>query len=266
MTGIRQLLAYLSMRKLRMRSTQIMRLVTNPHVTVYPREVDFTGEASRIVVLTPHADDETFGMGGTLLRHIAHGDQVEVLLFSDNVASIDDASISRTDKIECREKEFRCAMEILGVSRYQHFQIADQDFRSGRYPRNAFSSIIEKVPDVLYLPSVFDNHHDHRVLNVWLLRTLREHYFCRPLIRSYEVWSPLAANAVTDITGEMDRKREAMRCYASQLETIDYMHHMEGLNAYRAITFGGRRADFAEAFFELPADVYFEIGKSLFPS
>jgi LmbE family N-acetylglucosaminyl deacetylase len=122
--------------------------------------------------------------------------------------------------------------------------------------------LIEKEADVLYLPSLFDNHQDHRILNIWLRRALRDHPGYRPLIRGFEVWSPLPATAVTDITQHIESKRAAMRCYASQQEAMDYRHHIEGLNAYRAITFGEKKIRYAEAFLELPADAYLDLVES----
>lgn len=270
MTGIRQLLEYLSVKKLRLRASQIAELAGNPHVTVYPREIDFSvsGKAAprRIAVLAPHADDETFGAGGTLLRHTERGDQVEVILFSDNIASVDSESLSDSEILSLREKEFLAAMDILGITQRTTLRIGNSSFASGVYPDYAFCALIENQPDVLYLPSLFDNHHDHRMLNVWLHRTLREHAAFRPLVRGYEVWSPLPATAVADITRYLEGKRAAMSCYVSQNASIDYMHHIEGLNAYRAMTLGGRRARHAEAFLELSADVYLELGNSLFLS
>ena len=262
MIGIRQLLERLALRTLRLRATQIAELANNPLVTVYPRELSFDGPPIRVLLLTPHADDETFGAGGTLRRHLEKGDQVEVLLFSDNIASIDDDTRSAEQKRELREEEFARAMERLGIARWTALRIGNPDFRKGVYPHFAFASLIENHPDVLYLPSLFDNHHDHRMLNGWLLRTLRDHGDLRPVIRGYEVWSPLPATVVADITERIDRKRDAIRCYASQNAVIDYQHHIEGLNAYRAMTLGGRRARYAEAFLELPADLYLELGNS----
>lgn len=262
MTGVRQLLEYLSMRKLRLRASQIAALATNPHVTVYPREITFEGPPCRVTVLTPHADDETFGAGGTVLRHLAHGDAVQVLLFSDNVASIAGSVLNDSQKREKREAEFASAMQILGVSQWTPLRLGNSDFISDVYGERAFSKLIENEPDVLYLPSLFDNHQDHRILNDWLLRILRTHISFRPIVRGFEVWSPLPATAVTDITAQMEHKRDAMRAYESQQDDIDYLHHLEGLNAYRAMTLGGRRARFAEAFLELPADAYLELGNS----
>lgn len=270
MIGIRELLEYLSVRKLRLRASQIAELARNPHVTVYPREIDFSvsGKAApqRVAVLAPHADDETFGAGGALLRHVERGDQVEVVLFSDNVASVDGATVSEAEKCAMREAEFISAMDTLGIEKRTMLRIGNRSFADSVYPDYAFRALIEIQPDVLYLPSLFDNHHDHRMLNVWLLRTLRAYAAFRPLVRGYEVWTPLPATAVADITGYMEGKRAAMSCYASQITSIDYMHHIEGLNAYRAMTLGGRRARHAEAFLELPADVYLELGNSLYLS
>ncbi len=262
MIGVRQLLERLSAGKLRLRARQLAELAANPHVTVYPREITFDGPAQRVAVLTPHADDETFGAGGTLCRHILAGDAVRVMLFSDNVASIEDPNLSEAEKCTRRESEFLRAMDLLEIRDVSTLRLRNSVFEKGVYPERAFSALIENEADVLYLPSLFDNHHDHRILNKWLLRTMRDHANFRPVVRGFEVWSPLPATAVTDISKSIDRKRDAMRCYQSQQDAIDYMHHIEGLNAYRAITLGGRRARYAEAFLELPADVYLELGNS----
>ncbi len=262
MTGIRQLLEYLSLRKLRLRASQIAELASNRHVTVYPREIIFEGPPRRVSVLTPHADDETFGAGGTIVRHLLHGDTVQVLLFSDNAASVAGSSMDNNKKCELREGEFSDAMKTLGVTEWEALRIGNSDFHSDVYKERAFSMLIENEADVLYLPSLFDNHHDHRMLNEWLLRTLLEHPSYRPIVRGFEVWSPLPATAVTDISEQINIKRNAMRCYRSQQDAIDYLHHIEGLSAYRAMTLGGKRARFAEAFLELPADLYLELGKS----
>jgi LmbE family N-acetylglucosaminyl deacetylase len=262
MTGVRHLLEYLSVRRLLRRVRQIADLATDPSVTVYPRPIDFHGGEQRVVVLTPHADDETFGAGGTILRHREHGDAVTVVLFSDNVASIDDDRMTDDEIRDIREREFRNAMDVLGVEDRILLRLGNRAFRDRVYPESVFRHVIEKEPDVLYLPSLFDNHHDHRILNIWFVRALQDHPRVRPLIRGYEVWSPLPATAAVDITRQIERKRVAMHCYPSQQEAIDYQHHIDGLNAYRAMTFGGRSARYAEAFLELPADAYLELGKS----
>jgi N-acetylglucosamine malate deacetylase 1 len=253
-----RLLRYFSLRRLRLRATQIVDAARSPLATIYPREISFpAGERQRVLVLTPHADDETFGVGGTLLRHIARGDDVHVVLFSDNVASIDDPAMDGDAVRTLRADEFRAAMTHLGIRHVTLLDLPDARFRAGSESCPELAALfVENPPDVLYLPSLFDNHHDHRVLNIWMLHTVRTVPVSRMLLRGFEVWSPLPATTVADISAEVATKREAMRLYGSQNDAIDYVHHILGLNAYRAMTFGGKRATHAEAFLELSADDY----------
>jgi len=262
---IREILRRASIRRLRLRARQIADLIANPLATVYPQQLHLEeGKSRRVLVLTPHADDESFGAGGALCRHVAAGDDVRILLFSDNVASIDGKDMSYSEKLELREHEFVNAMHILGVADFHCFRLSDRAFSAKKEcPEGLMNKMIEFQPDVLYLPSLFDNHHDHRILNIWLLRTLTSVRSYRPIIRGFEVWSPLPATAVMDISAETEKKQRMMRSYSSQLHVIDYEHHVLGLNAYRAMTVDNA-SRYAEAFLELPSDAYLAFGTSLF--
>ena len=56
-----------------------------------------------VFVITPHADDETLGMGGTVAKHSLHGDDVFVLLVAKH-------------KDKTRHSEFHEACKILGAT------------------------------------------------------------------------------------------------------------------------------------------------------
>ncbi len=73
----------------------------------------------RILIIGAHPDDETFGMGGTLARHIARGDQVSVLILTDGV-------MARGGNVERQRQAFVKAMEIYGVMDYRHCNYPDQ--------------------------------------------------------------------------------------------------------------------------------------------
>jgi LmbE family N-acetylglucosaminyl deacetylase len=68
----------------------------------------------------------------------------------------------------------------------------------------------------------------------------------------YEVSWPAPVNLLLDITSDVDRKRQALRCFASQLELHDYLRHMEALNVYRTYTLP-RQVRAAEGFLTLSA-------------
>ncbi|MCZ7555509.1 MAG: PIG-L family deacetylase [Bacteroidia bacterium] len=261
---LRQILDRLRQRRLQLRARQLTDFAFDTLATVYPRPLEWRGPPQRVLVLTPHADDETFGAGGSMLLHADRGDTQHIILFSDNAASIDDTSLETREKVALREAEFDAASACVPGLRTTALRLGEKDFHENIPAPPAFvRQLVEFQPDVLYLPSLFDNHRDHRVLNIWLSRTLRTHKDVRPLIRGFEVWSPLPATVVADITSRVEDKKNMMRCYPSQLRAIDYEHHILGLNAYRAMTFGST-ARFAEAFLELPSDAYLTLGNSVF--
>src|SRR5213079_2364115 len=71
----------------------------------------------------------------------------------------------------------------------------------------------------------------------------------------YEVWTPLVANTVVDVTAAADRKRLAMQAFPSQQTEFDYPRAMDGLNTYRSLH-RGRARGLAEAFHVAELDVY----------
>ncbi len=70
----------------------------------------------------------------------------------------------------------------------------------------------------------------------------------RPILRGYEVWTPLAAyDHVEDISPVMRRKLLAIRAHKSQLDgDFDYKRAVTGLNQYRGALAG--KCAYAEVF------------------
>ena len=40
-----------------------------------------------VLIVVAHADDETLGCGGTIAKHVANGDKVQLLILADGVTS-----------------------------------------------------------------------------------------------------------------------------------------------------------------------------------
>jgi LmbE family N-acetylglucosaminyl deacetylase len=267
MSLIKQILEKLSYKRLKTRADQIADLYFNSNVTVYPKAMRLSDErGKKILVLTPHADDETFGAGGAIRLHIENGDEVHVVLISDNLASVKDVKGREQEIIAMRESEFSSAMSILGVKHYNMLRIPDKEFQPTDAKNDQLMALfVENQPDVLYLPSLFDNHQDHRTLNIWVEKALKTIPHEKILCRGYEVWSPLPATAVLDISSVVGIKQDAIRCYSSQLHYIQYDHHISGLNAYRAMTLADK-STYAEAFLEVAARDYISMIERYFES
>lgn len=190
-------------------------------------------EGRRPVVLSPHPDDEVIGCGGTLLKHVAAGEQPTVVHLSSGERSVS------SDR-DTREREARAAASLLGVEvRFLGWPdggIGDQDLGP---------LLCELAPDLVYCPFPFDAHRDHRGAAAALARAAGGAGVER--VALYEVWTPLAANTLVDIGAQLDRKLDALRCYSSALASVDYVHTCTGLAAYRSAQ-GLSGRGYAEAF------------------
>ena len=69
-----------------------------------------------ILVLTPHADDETLGCAGFLLSAVKQGKNIKVTLYSDNSESVINDDVNTI--VEMRSKEFNEAMRTIGIENY----------------------------------------------------------------------------------------------------------------------------------------------------
>ena len=72
----------------------------------------------RILVISPHPDDETLGLGGTISKHIFDGDDVFILTISGHLPPL----YNREDYEET-VKEAKNAFEILGVQNSHFLEI-----------------------------------------------------------------------------------------------------------------------------------------------
>jgi LmbE family N-acetylglucosaminyl deacetylase len=239
--------------KLRQRLVAYADTFFNSLQTMYPELVE-KPPGNTVLVFAPHADDETLGCGGTLVKHSRAGDAVRVVLWSDNRHSDPSYSNAR-ELIRVRSAEFREAMTILGISDYCELGI---DTALMTLPAEAEktlqATIAEYRPEILYLPSFLDNHEEHRWLNkevAWLCANTSLDI----TVWAYEVWTPLMPNRVVDITGAMDTKRRAIQTYKSQLKYIDYERAMLGLNQYRSMVSGSGKGWY-EGFLVMPMKEY----------
>lgn len=205
----------------------------------------------RALVFAPHPDDEVFGCGGAIMRHIEQGAAVCVIIVSNGAYGVsEDQTAAYTSQ---RRQESIAAARILGYGSPVFWQYRDRQIRyDEKLIQEVSAAIRETDADLVYAPSVFEMHPDHRMLAMAVIEAVRrigKHI----RIALYEVGVPLHPNLLLDITGLMPRKNAAMECFVSQNAKQRYDLHIASLNRYRTYTLPAH-VTAAEAFNLIPAE------------
>lgn len=200
-----------------------------------------------VVVVAPHPDDEVLGCGGALCRHAADGARIAVIFLTSGELGLKHLPRERAWRI--REREARAAARILGVARVEFLRGPDWGVDQAR--RRLLAPLRrllqEEKPVLIYLPHPADGHPDHQAAEPLVRKALSPGRGRPPVLRGYEVWTPLGAfDHVEDITEVMPRKLRALRAHASQLKEFDYERAIRGLNQYRGVVAAKR--PFVEVF------------------
>jgi LmbE family N-acetylglucosaminyl deacetylase len=209
----------------------------------------------RVLALAPHADDEVLGCGGTLALHAEQGDSVRVVVAFDG-----DGGARGADEARARRTEARTGGRRLGVRDYVFLGHPEGHApRADELERGAarLAQEIEAFrPDVVYAPWIGEHHVDHHVLSRAARSALCAVRFAGEAW-GYEVWTPLSATLVVDVTASFEQKLAALCAHASQLALADLLHRTAGLGAQRSAYLGprGRQGEaFAPLLDGFPAD------------
>lgn len=194
-----------------------------------------------LLVLAPHPDDEVFACGGLLAIAAALGLRTDVVIVSDGAAAGDAAVRAHESRRAAAELRY-----AAGAGRLELWGLPDRAV----VPDAALVQRIVAALDVganewLLAPSPFEVHPDHRAVCLAAIQAWRQRPRCR--LGFFEVGQPMLPNALLDITPMLACKRQAMRCFASQLALQAYDEQMTSLNRYRAYTLGSE-VSHAEAY------------------
>ena len=221
----------------------------------------------RILVLSPHPDDESIGAGGLLLAHRGLA-SIHLVCLCNGERGVEHfetaAAEARAKLVETRKAEFRKTAEALQAASVRHLDFPDGDLPFFPSAVELLQSAVAEIrPDTVLLPWFLDDQADHRWTNLlyaWACADLDA------MVLGYEVWSLLEPNAIFDITQFLSAKLALIENYQSQLRTVDYASYASGLARVRAYhaALSSRRSGAAEAFLVLPNAEYCEMVSDLY--
>ena len=209
---------------------------------------------SKVLVVVAHPDDEVLMCGGTIAKHVAAGDDVHVLIFTDGVWSRADAT--ENDILE-RVGMLRESSRIL-CYRWEVLRFPDNQM-----DKEALLDLVKIIeyklnkiiPSIVYTHWHGDMNLDHRIVSEATKTACRPQPGC-PVkmllmgeVPSSSEWAGgFNPNVFMDVTDTWDKKLVALQCYKEELREGNHprsIHKIESLAQYRGGTVGVK---YAEAF------------------
>ena len=189
-----------------------------------------------MLVFAPHPDDEVFGSGGLLALAVERNIEAHVIVVSDGALAGDAAE---------REAESLAAANVLGGHTLrgatEFWRLPDRGLQSVADLCDRIMQAIESCgAQWVVAPSPFEVHPDHRAVCRAVVNACRHRQATGNVVQLVfcEIGQPLLPNGLVDISTVIERKMEAMRCFASQQSFQAYAEQVTGLNRYRAYTLG----------------------------
>lgn len=211
----------------------------------------------KVIIVTPHPDDETLGCGGAILRHKKEGDQVCWLIVTKMG---DEFELSRRTK---RNEEIERVKEMYGFD--EVFQL---NFDAGTLDFIPLGNIINEIsqcfnrfqPNIVYLPYRSDIHSDHKI--VFDATVACTKWFRYPFVNKVLVYETLSEtdftinpdsnhfhpNVFVDIAPYLEKKIEIMKVYESELIEHPFPRSVKALKSLAYLRGAAAGYEAAEAF------------------
>lgn len=167
----------------------------------------------RILAIGAHPDDVEIGVGGTLLRHVAAGDEVHIACVSLGARGGDSGE---------RMIEAELAATRLGAT----LSVGKGEDTKVELPSTIefLEELIQRIrPDVVYTHSINDRHQDHRTVHN------ATRVAARGVGERFAYQSPssdiaFAPSLFRNVDAYMKGKLDLVKCFRSQAKHA-YMHH-----------------------------------------
>jgi N-acetylglucosamine malate deacetylase 1 len=208
------------------------------------------------MVLSPHPDDDVLGCGGTLCRYYNKGSHIKTIILTDG--SMGMGTADECDLVSIRKNEAIAGASCVGCNDLIFLYNIDTKLRANRKNKDAILEQLRNFnPEIIFVPSIFENHPDHIESTIILAYALRE-YEGHPLCYCYEIWGPLFPNILIDITNQIENKKKAINVHWSQITHQNMKDSILGLNSYRA--FGlGKDIKSCEAFYKCSKEEFIKM-------
>jgi len=208
-------------------------------VSAADRVENWTGKT--VLIFTPHPDDDTFSMGGTIARLVEKGNTVQIVIYTNDNKGSKDLEMTRERLARIRRAEEEEACRVLGVPKdnihWLGYEDGDLEYADPHRLRGEACRFIKMYrPDAVFSPDpgakwVQWHKTDHRMAanitkDAFIAAEWHLYYPQQLLDEGLKPYSvPVAyyyysqePNYEVDITKEVDKKAAAAAAHVSQFE------------------------------------------------
>tara|TARA_B110001450_G_scaffold256772_1_gene288621 strand:+ start:8922 stop:9590 length:669 start_codon:yes stop_codon:yes gene_type:complete len=212
----------------------------------------------RLVVIAPHPDDETLGVGGTLLRRKSEGASIAWIIVTTMTAE----SGWSIEQINKRDDEIQRITQFYGFDEVYrlNFTTAQLDIIPMSDLVSAMSDAFKAFqPEEVFMPHPADVHTDHRL--VFDAVSACTKWFRYPSVKrvlAYETLSEtdfglgtdqaFRPNVFVDIEKFFSKKLQALDIYASEVSDFPFPRSHEAIQALAMLRGAASGFKSAEAF------------------
>ncbi len=191
------------------------------------------GSFQKVVVLAPHMDDETIGLGGTIRRHVESGAEVHCIFSTDGASS--ESDLPKEELSRMRKLEMEKVNTVLNMEQIHYMDLPDGHVESNELSQQKLLNLLEQIdPELIYCTPFVDAHPDHTATSALLTDTLKKWKKKDVIIRLYEINCPIPPNeinCVIDISSTYDTKKQAIDMFESQVIAFDGFLELNRLKA-----------------------------------
>jgi len=211
----------------------------------------------KVLVVSPHPDDETLGVGGTLLKLKRQGHQIYWLNITDMKTE------DRWDEqiVLHRQEQIKKVRDFFNFDGFYNLAFPPTKLKTideGKIIGEIKNVYDEVRPDWIIIPGQYDAHSDHHVVYNCCMaaaKTFRSPYIKR--ITTMEIISEtdygfqaekFTPNLFIDISDTLEGKIEAMKIYDTEIEEAPFPRSLENIKALATNRGGYCTSRYAEAF------------------
>lgn len=211
----------------------------------------------RILVVSPHLDDETLGAGGTLMRYKQESHDI----FWSNMPSVTEADGWDNTFIEQRKKQLQKVCSFYGFQQFYPFE-----YPARRLDELGRTELVSKLdhcfneikPNWVILPDLNDIHSDHKTV-------FETCYSCTKIFRHSSIkmittieilsetnfgdpYSRFITNLYVNISAYMGKKLEAIQLYDAETAEHPFSRSIDSIRSLGILRGSEVGVRFLEAF------------------